>query len=404
MACGQQWSDVVTDLNSSGPAGVPGDVGAWLGQVLIPVWAARVVDPDRPGFVELIRSDGTPDLSDRRTTLVTARLIYLFSHAHCLDPAGPGLAAARHGLRFLLDGCRGPDGQFRHVVTTGGEAIDGRADLYDLAFVLFGLGWFARASGDLSVLAVADEVAGFIETRLAHPSGGFAEDTLGSLPRRQNPHMHLLEAFLVLAELAPAGAWLARATAMIGLMRTRLVDDETGSLGEFFTDGWRPAEGTSGRIREPGHHFEWCWLIHHHARLSGGDGALVIADRLFDFGCAHGLADRPAGAAFDEVDRSGAVIKPTKLLWPQTELLKALAARLEFGRDDGTGPRIDQVLALIFRHYVDARTGDWLNQLDAAGQPIKADIPVRVLYHLMFALAEAARVQALAHGAAGTGA
>ncbi|WP_204266862.1 AGE family epimerase/isomerase, partial [Citrobacter youngae] len=90
----------------------------------------------------------------------------------------------------------------------------------------------------------------------------------------------------------------------------------------------------------------------HHARLSGDDGALVIADRLFDFGRAHGLADQPACAAFDEVDRSGAVIKPTKLLWPQTELLKALAARLEFGRDDGRGPRIDQVLALIFRHYV----------------------------------------------------
>ncbi|WP_204313579.1 AGE family epimerase/isomerase, partial [Klebsiella michiganensis] len=68
-----------------------------------------------------------------------------------------------------------------------------------------------------------------------------------------------LEAFLVLAEVAPAGAWLARASAMIALMRARLIDDETGSLGEFFTDDWRPAEGTSGRIREPGHHFEWCW-------------------------------------------------------------------------------------------------------------------------------------------------
>ncbi|QCI64076.1 AGE family epimerase/isomerase [Phreatobacter stygius] len=384
----------MTDRKSGGAAGVPTDIRAWLTQVLVPAWAAAVADPRRPGFVELMRPGFTPVLTERRTTLVTARLIYVFSHGHYLDPAGPGLAAARHGLDFLLGACRGPDGRFRHAVTAAGEVIDGRSDLYDLAFVLFGLGWYARASGDLSVLRVADDVAGFIEANLAHAAGGFAEDTLQTLPRRQNPHMHLLEAFLLLAEVAPESPWLGRATGMVDLLRAHLFDAETGSLGEFFTDDWRPAEGPSGAIREPGHHFEWCWLIHHYARLGGDASVLAMADRLFAFGRAHGLAAAdPVGAAFDEIDRSGQVIKPSKRLWPQTELLKALTARLEFGRDDQAGAAIDQVLALIFRHYVEAGSGRWLNQLDAAGQPVSADVPVRVLYHLVFALAELARVR-----------
>ena len=376
---------------------VPADIKAWIGGTLVPAWAAAVVDPARPGFIEWMRPDFTPVPGEKRTTLVTARLIHVFSHAHCLDPAGPGLAAARHGLDFLLNACRGPDGRFRHVVTASGAVLDARSDLYDLAFVLFGLGWYARAAGDRTVLAIADAVAGFIETELADPAGGFAEDTLGTLPRRQNPHMHLLEAFLLLAEVAPGGAWTGRAEAIVALFRRQLFDRETRSLGEFFDAAWRPAAGEAGALREPGHHFEWCWLLHHHARLTGDDGARDLADRLFDFGCAHGLApDHPRGAAFDEIDRAGRVMKPSKLLWPQTELLKALIARREFGRGKASDPAMADILGIIFGHYVDAGTGRWLNQLDAAGAPIRADVPVRVLYHLMFALAEYAR--------AGTGA
>lgn len=373
------------------------DIKAWIGEILVPTWVGAVVDPGAPGFVEWMRPDFTPVASETRTTLVTARLIHVFSHAHCLDPSGPGLAAARHGLGFLLDACRGPDGRFRHAVTTSGAVIDGRSDLYDLAFVLFGLGWYARASGDRTVLDIADAVADFAETVLADPAGGFTEDTLATLPRRQNPHMHLLEAFLLLAEVAPEKPWMTRAEAMVALFRAHLFDAETGSLGEFFDRSWRPAPGAAGTLREPGHHFEWCWLLHQHARLSGDTGVLDLADRLFDFGCAHGLAPAcPRGAALDAVDRTGRVVAATKLLWPQTELLKALVARRECGRAKPGDPAPADVLGIIFGHYVDADTGRWLNQLDAAGAPIRADVPVRVLYHLMFALAEYAR--------AGTGA
>lgn len=374
---------------------VPVDIKAWIGATFVPAWAAAVADPQTPGFVEWMRPDFTPVPGEKRTTLVTARLIHVFSHAHCLDPAGPGLAAARHGLDFLLNACRGPDGRFRHAVTVSGAVLDGRSDLYDLAFVLFGLGWYARASGDRSVLAVADAVAGFIDAELADAAGGFAEDTLGTLPRRQNPHMHLLEAFLLLAEVAQGGAWGRRAEAMVALFRAHLFDAETGSIGEFFDVRWRPAPGAAGTLREPGHHFEWCWLLHQHARLTGDDTVLDPADRLFDFGCAHGLEPHhPRGAALDEVDRAGRVVRPTKLLWPQTELLKAVVARRESGRGKPTDPTPVDVLGIIFGHYVDAATGRWLNQLDAAGEPVTADAPVRVLYHLMFALAEYARAGA----------
>jgi len=378
-------------------AGRPADLGSWLTGELLPGWADRAVRPGDPGFLEYLTPDGAPDPRPRRTSLVTARLVYVFSHAHVLDPAGPGLAAARHGYEFLTRRCADADGRFRHAVTGDGTAIDDRTDLYDLAFVLFACAWYARATGEREPLARAEQVMAFIETRMTASHGGFAEDSLAALPRRQNPHMHLLEACHALAEASGEERWLARAGRLVALLDQRLIEPATGTLGEFFTADWHPAAGAAGALREPGHHFEWVWLLHHHARLTGDSRVVEIARRLHGFAMAHGVARSVEGwpMVLDGVDRQGAAVAPTRLLWPQTEAIKAEAARLEFLGDADARGRMDAHLSALFGYWLDAGTGLWVNQLDAADQPIQAEVPVRVLYHVVLALAEAGRVMNL---------
>lgn len=373
---------------------LPSDLAAWLTGDFIPTWAARVVRPGEAGYLEYLTADGLPDPRARRTTLVTARLVYVFAQAHCLDPAGPGLAAARHGYDFLARHCADADGRFRHAIMPDGTAIDGRSDLYDLAFVLFACAWYARATGEVEPLQRAERVMDFIERHLAADHGGFAEDSLGALPRRQNPHMHLLEACHALAEASGAPRWLDRADALVDLLRRRLIDPDTGTLGEFFTADWRPAGGDAGRLREPGHHCEWVWLLHHHARLTGRTELVAVAERLHGFAQAHGIARSAEGwpMVLDGVDRAGIAVAPTRLLWPQTEAIKAEVARIEFLDDAGARERLDGHLAALFHYWLDARTGLWVNQLDGANRPVPAELPIRVLYHVVLALAETTRV------------
>ena len=373
---------------------VPADLEGWIAGTLIPRWIARAVVPGRPGYLEYLDAAREPDHRERKTTLVTARLVYTFSHAHLIRPNEASLAAARHGMAFLRDLCRGADCRIRHAVREDGTALDARTDLYDLAFVLFATAWYVRATGERDTLALADEVLAFMDEALAQPNGGYAEDDAGTLPRRQNPHMHLLEAFHALAETTGESRWLDRASAMVRLIEDRLLDRETGSLGEFFDADWGPWLGERGRLREPGHHFEWVWLLIHHARLTGDRSVLATADRLYAFGLAHGLAHLPDGLPVvrDGVDRLGRPVASTGLLWPQTEAIKAFAARLETG-DEAARPHLDAHLQTLFRHYVDAETGLWHNQLASNGEPVKAELPIRVLYHLMLAVAEVARVQ-----------
>jgi mannose/cellobiose epimerase-like protein (N-acyl-D-glucosamine 2-epimerase family) len=325
--------------------------------------------------------------------LSTGRLIYCFSHAAVLDPKGPGLAAARHGLDYLIRRCANPEGGFYRSLNADGTPLDTRADLGDLGFVLFGLGWYHRASGEKRALDIAETTMRFMESRLASPAGGFVEDTLGSLPRRQNPHMHLLEACHVLAEesgetASAPGPWLRRAAALVDLLRKKFIDPANGSLIEQFDADWTPI-ATAGR--EPGSHFEWVWALLNHRRLTGDDSVLPIADGFYRFALAHGIDRDKPSLAFDAIDGTGQVLTPTKLMWPQTEAIKAFVARAEFLGDEDAKGRIDGFIDLLFRYYVDPETGFFCNQIERDGRKRPVEMPVRVLYHLELALAEVVR-------------
>lgn len=376
-------------------AAAPRDLRHWLNDTALPNFARIAVHPGEEGYVEFLTPSFEADPRPRKSTLSTGRLIYCFSHAALLDPQGPGLAAARHGVDYLIERCANPAGGFYRTLNADGSPLDARADLGDLGFVLFGLGWYHRASGEQRALDIAEATMRFIESRLATPHGGFAEDSLGTLPRRQNPHMHLLEACHILAEecgetAAAPGPWLKRAKALVNLLQEKFIDPANGSLIEQFNADWTPVTGAP---REPGSHFEWVWALLHHHRLTGDDSVLATADAFYRFALAYGL-DHDKGMpplAFDSIDASGQPVATSKLMWPQTEALKAFVARAEFLGDSGAQACIRPFVELLFKHYVDEKTGFFCNQIERDGTRRVVKMPVRVLYHLLLALAEVVR-------------
>ena len=58
---------------------------------------------------------------------------------------------------------------------------------------------------------------------------------------------------------------------------------------EFFAADWLQAIGAPGRLREPGHQFEWVWLLCEYYRLSRDESVIPYAQRLFDFGDKFGI-------------------------------------------------------------------------------------------------------------------
>src|SRR5688572_26625465 len=326
----------------------------WLLDHVCRFWLARVHDP-AGGFFENLDAVGAPIADQRRSTLVQARLTYVFSHAYLLSHDPAYREAARHGLAFLMRAARAPDGGWFRAVSVDGATLDNTRDAYDHAFVLFALALYFRATGDVGAIQLADATWEFMQQRLGDPRhGGFLEEfvpgrTEVKLPRRQNPHMHLLEALLALHLATGEKNWLRRAGTLVDLFKRRFTDADTGALIEFFTEDWSPAPGNQGRLREAGHQFEWVWLLHEYVRAAHDDSIAPYAERLFAFGTKYGLDQD--GIVFDGVDASGTLVAGTKLLWPQTEYIKACVARAEWLGDETARGAIRTHLALIAQRF-----------------------------------------------------
>jgi mannose/cellobiose epimerase-like protein (N-acyl-D-glucosamine 2-epimerase family) len=367
----------------------------------MPWWREHIVDP-AGGYFEGVDAQGAVIRDERRTTLTQARLLYVFSHAHLLTGDPSMLDAARHGRAFLEARCRDPvnGGWFRAIAR--GAVIDPVHDAYDHAFVLFALAWHFRATGDAACRTLARDTATFLAQSLGDSlHGGFREECgTGPQPRarhrRQNPHMHLLEAWLAWHAVDSDGPWLDHAHAIVDLFETRFVDRRTGTLIEYFNDDWTPAAGAVGQWREPGHHFEWIWLLHGYHAVAGRAAPMHLAEELWRFAVAHGVERdvAPRSLAFDGVDADGNLVAATKLLMPHTELLKACAARVEALGDEPARALGAAVYAQMRSQYFDAQGVRYLNQLTRDGQPSQDTGPARILYHVFMALSEWDRVAA----------
>ncbi len=355
-------------------------LGRWLKLNALPLWATLGVEGDG-AFAEALDDEGT-QVGDFRRARVQARQAYVYSLASAWG-WGEGYAAlVERGLTRFEAANRREDGLYRTRVSRAGAVLDDTASLYDQAFVLL-----ATATAVEAGLAVdrsrrtAAEVQAALHT-LALPQGGWRE--LAGPAFQANAHMHLLEAALAWEALEPGGPWTGMADAIVGLARAHFIDDRGGFLREFFGPDWRPAEGDAGRLVEPGHQFEWAWLLTRWGSLRGDPWALEAARRLFAVG-ERGL-DRARGVAIDELDETLQPRSSRARLWPQTEWLKAALILAEAAEGDERRRLIDSAGAALQGLWLYlAPTGLWQDKLGPGGGFETEPAPASSLYHIVAA-------------------
>ena len=360
---------------------------SWLFDACFPFWAARGPDP-RGGFRERLTLDGAPVDDEVGRVRVQARQTYVFAEAASMGwrPADAA-ALVRRGVETMLVTCRRPDLLFGRTVRPGAGLADPTPDLYDNAFCLMALGCAARALGEPSLLDEADRTLDALDRLMAHPAGGFVEALPPTAVRRQNPHMHLFEAMLALHEADAARRYLDRADALAKLLADRFIDRRSGALLEFFQDDWSPHRGAEGEVVEPGHLFEWCWLLGAYCRARG-DALRPLQRRLYDVALRF-LDAR--GTVPQSADIRGRIVDASRRAWPQTEALKAHCAA--HGRGDGDGlARAALTLDSLFADHLDAAPqGGWLDHVAPDGAPRARDMPASTGYHVVLALSEFVR-------------
>jgi mannose-6-phosphate isomerase len=359
----------------------------WLTAAALPLWASAGVD-DAGAFHERLNFDGRPDLEADRRLRVQARQLHVYSEAAARGWWPEARRVADAGFEAFLRDCWARDGRpgLVHVMTARREPKDLTRDTYDHAFGLFALAWYYKATGEPRALALAHGMLNLLEGQMADPAhGGFLESLPPALPRRSDPHMHLLEAMLEWTEAQGDPRFLTVARKMVRLFKDRFFDHESGVLGEYFAADLTPAPGAEGQAIAPGHHFEWFWLLDWAERVGAGD-ARAEAARLYEFGMRYGLDAR--GFAVDECDRSGRQVRRSRRAWPQTELIKAYIARARAG-DAAAAQAAASVTLDFLGSYLDTEVpGLWMDQFDADGRGMTAAVPATTLYHVVVAFRE----------------
>lgn len=301
----------------------------WLLTHALPFWSSSGTDWTEGGFVERCDLAGQA-LHEPRRTRVVARQIYVFAVAPSLGWTGPADALVQHGLDFLLHRLQRADGTFASSVQTDGTVVNGRFDLYEQAFALFAM---ARAQPRLAtardlLAQQATRTLGALDLGYRHPRRGYEESTPPSVPLKSNPHMHLFEATLAWEACAPdeqVATWRKLSDELAHLALERLIDGHTGALSEYFDHDWQRMPDASGDVVEPGHQFEWAWLLIRWGKARQRPEAIAAAHRLIDLAERHGICST-RGVAINQINHAMTPVDGLAKLWPQTERIKAWCA------------------------------------------------------------------------------
>ncbi len=342
------------------------------------LWWTRGADHTEGGFHERLNQDGSPTQEPRRARL-HPRQMFAYSHAAKLGWGGPSTTAVEHGLKYFLACYQRPDGFFRALVSPQGAALDDTVLLYDQAFALLGLAAAYSALEGERARTIALDVHDLLRSRLAHRSMGFDETLRRDAPLSANSHMHLLEASLAWMELDNSPCWSELIAELVDLATTHLIDPASGAVTEAFDPDWRPIASSV----EPGHQFEWAWLLLRCQR----EDLLRPALRLIEIGETHGI-DRIRQAAIAALDHDLRVRDATARLWPQCERIKA--ASMVFATTGDTRYREIALEAgqTLLRYFETPMRGLWRDRFDGSGKFIEEPAPASSFYHIVGAVLE----------------
>jgi len=358
------------------------ELRCWLLDVALPLWWTTGADHAGGGFHEAINLDGSPAPSLHRARTI-ARQAFVYGEAGRLGWDGPWREATAHALEYLRGKFIRPDGTIASVVGLDGHIHDAPFDLYEQAFGLLALATGHREFGEDSGYrrdAIALRAA--LDRMLAHPLGGYFEDTDRRLPQRANPHMHLLESALAWTAIDDDSGWRRMADDIAQLCLTKFIDPATGALREFFAADWSPAPGIEGRIAEPGHHYEWAHLLARWAALTGRDRPPAV-DRLIAFADAYGFDSR-RGVTINAALIDGSPHDRVARLWAQAERIRAYLV----DRRPEDGKRIAAAIRGLRRFLATPTPGLWFDQLGPDDRFVDEPARATSLYHIVGAVLE----------------
>ncbi|UVJ44522.1 AGE family epimerase/isomerase [Pseudomonas sp. LS1212] len=358
--------DVSSSANQPELTAVFTAVQQHFSQTIVPLWQGPGWNAELALPFEALDPGHCPLPPQRYRAMACARQLYLFSSRFEQPGAREHAAALFRSLqRHFHDAEHG--GWF-YSIDAQGKPLDRRKDLYTHAFIIFACAHYWAKVREPLAESVHNAALSVVAERFSSNDGlyeaSLAQDwsSLDSGPL-QNPLMHLAEAFLATLAVREDARVEAALQALASAMQARFIDPEHGVMLE------KP-RGAVDNWFEPGHQFEWFYLLES-SDLLKGSALHQSLSRAFTYAEQCGVDNHRVLAMLDS---DGTVRNATQRIWAQAEYLRALTLRA-----DSQGQVLQQ-LRTLQQHFLHG--GGWYECLDAKGAVSRSDMPSTTPYHL----------------------
>ena len=336
----------------------------------------RAIDP-QGGFFHYFKDDGSVYDASHRHLVSSTRFVFNYAMAYREFGKDEYLAAVGHGLDYLRNVHRDPDGGGYAWTLRDGVVEDRTNHCYGVAFVLLAYSTALKA-GIAEARGWMDETWQLLESRFWETEAGLYRDEADAAwnfsdYRGQNANMHMCEAMLAAFEASGQKRYLDRALQLADNMTRRQAAKAGGLVWEHYDRDWNVdwdynRDNPKHLFRpwgfQPGHQTEWAKLLLILDRHVDTDWLVPKARHLFDTALARSW-DPQRGGMYYGFDPDGAVCDDDKYFWVQAESLAAAALLAARTGDEAYWDGYEKLWSYSWKHFVDHRHGAWYRILDA---------------------------------------
>ena len=264
-------------------------------------WQERMVDYQQGGFYGRIDGYNVLHPDAEKGTVLNARILWTFSAAARVLHNTPYRILAARAYDYLVQRFIDREqGGVYWSLNADGTPLDTKKQTYAIAFAIYGLAEYYRATQDSEALNAAIRLFEDLEThaykceneKMGKCGAGYVEaltrdwqpiadmrlsekDENGVFT--MNTHLHVLEAYTNLYRVlknvqrddvqGTKERVERQLRTLIDIFVTRIFDSSTGHLLLFFDESWQP----SNTHTSPGHDIEAAWLLHEALEVLGDE-------------------------------------------------------------------------------------------------------------------------------------
>ena len=369
---------------------------------ILPFWLEKMQDNENGGFYGRIDGSGVLHPDAEKGAILNARILWTFSAAYRVLEKKELLEAATRAKDYLVDHFIDPEyGGVYWSVDYKGEPLDTKKQFYAIAFAIYGLSEYARATGNREALEYAldlydcieehafdDEQNGYIEA-CTREWGKIGDMRLSELdanyPKSQNTHLHIMEAYAnllrclkemraqeqcdyvpAIGSVLPVGISVPPETMVsvegalrniISIFIDKILNPETNHLDLFFDMNWTRG---AGHLESYGHDIECSWLLHEAALVLGVENLLEKVENVVQkVAKASEKGLREDGSMIHEANLDTGHVDDDLHWWVQAENVVGWFNVWQHFGDEEAFKKSEKCWHYIKENLVDFDNGEW---------------------------------------------